>query len=735
MQMAEHANPMNGMKTIDYRRDIDGLRGIAVLSVVLYHAGVPFLGGGYVGVDVFFVISGYLISSHIYRDLLQGTFSIRSFYERRAKRILPALLAVVSVFTCLGAILLAPRELEVLCAQSISALTSVSNILFWVRTSYFGPHADLKPMLMTWSLGVEEQFYLLFPLLVGWIWVLGRRKLLLSLAALSVVSFAVSVFQVSFYPSASFFLLTSRWWELGSGTILGIYEAGRTKEAGAGLIDWRREVFGVLGIIGVLAGVLLYNSTTLFPGVAALLPVAASLMLLSSKESWVNRNILSFKILVAVGLVSYSLYLWHWPILSLAQYCSGDALAAVPKGWLVALAFAVATFSYFFVEQPCRRMRRTSRTLKRYALASVLCSIPACILLAGRGLPSRYPVAAEIEQEAHSPPIASCTAQDGQSSPVTSGGCSSIKGHPTIAIMGDSHAASLNRYLQSALESRDLSVAQFTKSSCPQLDFVAPGGAERENCVRFNHNSIGHVIKDPNIKTVVLAGYWLALFPPFMEQGRYVAEGQKASNLSVEDSWRNLGAGLNDVVARLHAGGKRVYVVIDSPSLGFDPLLLTLSDAIVTRRAIKKLLWNGDSSGLIPHSEEPNNIRLEGLLRQVAASHHAQIIDLYGTLCTGSTCRYALNGRPLYEDPHHLTRLGAEFAIGDSAASLADEQIRDAGLLPGSLSSCGRRVRTHLIGARARPRLSSLCRDRDSYLRARGRLYKTQPSDTTVPSL
>jgi peptidoglycan/LPS O-acetylase OafA/YrhL len=673
---------MGSLSKVSYRPDIDGLRGIAVLSVVLYHAGVPFLRGGYVGVDVFFVISGYLISSHIYRDLVQGTFSLRTFYERRAKRILPALLAVVSVFTCLGALLLAPRELEVLSAQSISALTSASNILFWLRTSYFAPHAELKPMLMTWSLGVEEQFYLLFPLLLGWIWAFGRRKLILSLAALSMVSFAVSVFQVSFYPSASFFLLTSRWWELGLGTILGIYEVSLTEQAGGRLAIWRREAFGVVGVLGVLAGALLYNSTTLFPGAGALLPVLASLMLLSSNGSWVNRNILSSKVLVGVGLISYSLYLWHWPILSLAQYCSGDALAPVPTACLVAFAFVVATFSYFFVEQPFRRMRRTSRTLRRFALASVLCSIPALLLLAGRGLPSRYPVAARIEQEAHSPSIAACTAQDGQSSPVTSGSCSFIKGQPTVAIMGDSHAASLNRYLQSALESRGWSVAQFTKTSCPPLGLVAPSSAEQENCVAFNQNSLAEVIKDPDVKTVVLAGYWLTSFPPFTEQGRYVAEGQKASALSVADSWSNFGAGLNDVVVRLEGSGKRVFIVIDSPSLGFNPLLLTLSDAITPRRALKKLLWRGDSSGLIQQGEDPNNRRLEILLRQVAASHHAEVIDLYGTLCAGSTCRYALNGRPFFEDPHHLTRFGAEFALGESAAWLANAQAERAGISP-----------------------------------------------------
>ncbi len=545
---------MKGLSKASYRPDIDGLRGIAVLSVVLYHAGVPYVGGGYVGVDIFFVISGYLISSHIYQDRIQGSFSLRSFYERRAKRILPALLTVVSVFTCVAFVLFAPRELEVFSAQAITALTSTSNIFFWLRTNYFAPHAELKPMLMTWSLGVEEQFYLLFPLLVGWIWVRGRRYLLLSLAGLSAVSFAVSIYQVFFYPTASFFLLTSRWWELGLGTILGIHEVGRPKGVDGSFAVWLREAFGAVGIAGIIASVVLYNSNTLFPGVGALLPVVASLMLLSSKESWVNRNILSLKALVAVGLVSYSLYLWHWPILSFAEFCSADALPPAQKACLIGLAFVAAILTYFFVEQPFRRAPRTDRTLRRYATATVLCLLPVCVLLAGKGWASRYPAAARMEEEAHSPSIADCTAQDGQSSPMK--GCSSATGYPTIAIMGDSHAASLNRYLRSALESRGWSVAQFTKSSCPQLGLVAPGSPERERCVAFNQNSLAAVIGNPNIKTVVLAGYWLTYFPPFMDKGRYVAEGQQESSVSMEDSWSNLRAGLSDVVARLQASGR-----------------------------------------------------------------------------------------------------------------------------------------------------------------------------------
>jgi peptidoglycan/LPS O-acetylase OafA/YrhL len=204
------------------------------LSVVLFHAGVPFLRGGFIGVDIFFVISGYLISSHIYRDLKKGAFSLRSFYEKRARRILPALLTVLAVCTILGCILFAPRELEVLSAHTITAITSTSNIFFWLRTDYFAPHAELKPLLMTWSLGVEEQFYLLFPLLLAWLWRLGRRRLILSLTLISVLSFAVAAFQVLYHQTSSFYLLPSRWWELGLGTILGVYEASRAPEETSG---------------------------------------------------------------------------------------------------------------------------------------------------------------------------------------------------------------------------------------------------------------------------------------------------------------------------------------------------------------------------------------------------------------------------------------------------------------------------------------------------------------------
>jgi peptidoglycan/LPS O-acetylase OafA/YrhL len=687
---------------INHRADIDGLRGIAVLAVVLYHAGVPFLAGGYVGVDVFFVISGYLISAHIYRDRSQNNFSLRSFYERRAKRILPALLVVVSAFACLGVVLLAPRELEVLCVQSITALTSSSNLFFWLRTNYFAPHAELKPMLMTWSLGVEEQFYIVFPLLVGWVWNRGRRFLLLSLGALSVLTLLISIYQSFAYPTAAFFLLTSRWWELGFGTILGIHEAGLVDEKRKAVRGWRTELLGAAGLAGVLAGAFLYDGATRFPGAAALLPVVASLMLLSAKNSWVNRTLLSTKSLVAIGLISYSLYLWHWPILSFAQFCSGDALPPVQKACLVALAVALATLSYFFVEQPFRRMTRTPRTLYRYAAVSALCSIPLCVLLFNKGWPARYPGAAAIEQQAHLPSIETCIAHDGQSTAVRSGGCSPAQSDRTLAILGDSHAASLNRYLQTALESKGWSVAEFTKSSCPPLGHVAPGSAERANCVAFSQNSLDQVVGDPNIKTVLLAGYWMTLFPPFMEHGRYTAEGQTAASLTVEDSWRNLEAGLNEEAARLQAGGKKIVIVIDSPSLGFNPLLVTLSDAIGPRRALKRILWNGNDESVTAVPKMPGKTRMESRLRRVAARHDAEVVDLYAGLCVQSTCRYALNGQPLFEDPHHLTRLGAELAMRQSTASLAAEPMQHAGLTSGNALALS--TRPGLSSTRPEPR-------------------------------
>src|ERR1700690_1640793 len=289
-----------------YRPDIDGLRAVAIIAVVAFHARLTGFSGGFIGVDVFLVISGYLIGSLVYRDVSESRFSLLHFYERRAKRILPALLAVLFVCNLIAFVLLSPLELRGYCAQSFSAVTSTSNIYYWLRSNYFNPATALKPLLMTWSLGIEEQFYLLFPVGLFLLHKFVRRRVFLFITLACVLSFVVCELTVRAYPSAAFYLLPMRAWELGIGVLIAVYEVQRDRPARLG--PAAANLLGCLGLALILVPVLAYTEGTRFPGFAALLPTAGTAFLIHSRNSLVNRRFLASRPMVFVGLISYSWY-------------------------------------------------------------------------------------------------------------------------------------------------------------------------------------------------------------------------------------------------------------------------------------------------------------------------------------------------------------------------------------------------------------------------------------------
>ncbi|WP_144244377.1 acyltransferase family protein, partial [Pseudohaliea rubra] len=331
-----------------YRPEIDGLRALAVLPIVLFHAGFAWLPGGYVGVDIFFVISGYLLGTIVSRDIAGGRFSVRRFYARRARRLLPAMLAMLAVTLVAGYFLLLPGELLRLAQATLSVLLLVPNIYFWESaTSYFGLDIATEPLLHTWSLGVEEQFYLLLPALLL---VSARlRRPWLLLAALLLISFLVNVSLMTIDSSSSFYLLPGRAWELLAGVLLGRY---------GGKLRAHRGSAGALGVAGLLLCTLpmvLLDETSPFPGSNALWPVLGTAALLAATKdsdtgvSW----LLARAPLVAIGRVSYSLYLWHWPVVVYLELARPDADS---NRWLtLALSLALAWLSYTCIEQRYRR--------------------------------------------------------------------------------------------------------------------------------------------------------------------------------------------------------------------------------------------------------------------------------------------------------------------------------------------------------------------------------------------
>ena len=346
-----------------YRPEIDGLRAIAVAAVILFHAGFATFSGGFVGVDVFFVISGFLITSIIVGELEAGRFSVIRFYERRARRILPALFTVMAACVPFAWRLLSPDDLKDF-AQSMAAICLfASNVLFWGESGYFDTQAELKPLLHTWSLAVEEQFYVIFPLLLAAVWRLGRVAVLPLIAAIAAVSLVTSVDEVRNFPSAAFYLLPSRAWQLLVGAVAS-FVAGRWQNAGVRNASVRvvSEAFGWVGMAMILVPLFLFDERTSFPGLNAAWPtVGTALVLLGASDGTSVGRMLAWRPLVGLGLISYSAYLWHQPLFAFAKHALMAELPADLAIVLCAVTIVLACLSWRYVEQPFRDRSRIGR--------------------------------------------------------------------------------------------------------------------------------------------------------------------------------------------------------------------------------------------------------------------------------------------------------------------------------------------------------------------------------------
>ena len=363
-----------------YRREVDGLRAVAVMTVILFHAGVAGFGGGFLGVDVFFVISGYLISTILMAEVEGDRFSLVKFYERRARRILPALYVMMAAVTVAAALVLMPDDLTRFARSLVAVPLFGSNVLFWQESGYFAATNELKPLLHTWSLAVEEQFYLLFPLMLLLLRRRSRSFALASFALLFAVSLAAADWGSLQKPTPAFFLLPTRFWE----PLAGVFVA---YAVGAG---WRDRlpvrlaaILSTLGLAMVAVAVAAFDRSPPTPGLSTLLPVVGTMLYLTwSRPTDPAGWLLSTKAMVGVGLVSYSAYLWHQPLFALSRYLSAGALSVAGQAGLIALTFALAYASWRWVEQPFRDARFNQARIFRWSLAGSL----AFVAVGGAGI-------------------------------------------------------------------------------------------------------------------------------------------------------------------------------------------------------------------------------------------------------------------------------------------------------------------------------------------------------------
>lgn len=662
-----------------YRADIDGLRAVAILPVVLFHAGVGRFAGGYVGVDVFFVISGFLITGVIARELKRGTFTYQQFYLRRAKRIVPALLLVLGASMLAGLVVMGPGELKELGKLVLATNLFVSNIVLWRDVGYFGDAAELKPLLMTWSLGVEEQFYLVWPILLG---TTLRLRLRLSTLVLvvGVASFALAVTSVRVWPTPAFYLLPTRAWELLLGAWLAIPAIDGADDGwAAGRV---RDIASVAGLLMVTVAVLGFDSETVFPGEAALIPcLGTALLIWSGQTAAVNRLLLSRRPVVLVGLISYSLYLWHWPLLAYGRILARGEMSAAATSGLVILSFALAYVTWRFVEGPFRQRSSVPPlvSLARFGVATAFGATFGLALLLAGGLPGRLSpaaLAADASRRDINPLRALCLRSASVSGPPAP---ACLYGGPEgryAAIWGDSHADALAPGLRAWFRAAGLGSLQFTADACPPLlgVDVLLGSSQVRGCRKLNDQTFARLAADQTVDTVILAARW----PHYAHNSRFGAEyGQKAyltddtsAERSEANSLRAFAASLERAVDSLIGAGKRVVIVGPIPEMGRN-----IPDCLMRRHMRVPALIAGsgvEGGGLdcdVKASDVKARLAATSEVIERLATRNPRTITVWPErqICLLERCISSVDGVVIYSDDDHLSAHGAEFVAGGFA--------------------------------------------------------------------
>jgi len=500
-----------------YRRDIDGLRAVSILSVVGFHAFPSWIKGGFIGVDVFFVISGFLISGIIFENLERGSFSFAEFYSRRIRRIFPALILILVACFILGRITMLPDDYKMLGKHIVAGVGFISNFALWQEAGYFDVDADMKPLLHLWSLGIEEQFYIVWPLLL-WIVCKKRYNPLIVCAIITTLSFADTVFYMREYAIAPFYSPLSRFWELSLGALLA-HEKLHPSTPLQYLNTWIRRP-GVLiichaqswlGMALIATAVIRLNKNVIFPGYLALLPTLGAWFILSAgPQAWPNRVVLSNRILVWFGLISFPLYLWHWPLLSFARIVEGNDLSCEVRVAIVLVSIVLAWLTYRLIEMPLRFGGHSQRKVA-CLLAAML-----CIGYLGfndfehSGYAFRYPPVIRDLLNVHfgTPQDyrdSKCLLTAEQDASQFSSECTDRSKAAMIFLWGDSHAASLYSGLKHFGDLHQTGVSQYTTSACPPiLDYIPEDRPLCKNINEFILEKIASLKPD----SVVLLANW-----------------------------------------------------------------------------------------------------------------------------------------------------------------------------------------------------------------------------------
>ncbi|WP_299842307.1 acyltransferase family protein [uncultured Roseovarius sp.] len=639
-----------------YRADIDGLRAVAVLPVVAFHTGLG-LSGGFVGVDIFFVISGFLITSIIFDEAKSGSFSIVAFYERRVRRIIPALFSVILLTAIAAYAIMIPSHLEDFAQSAIASAFFFANIWQYLSQGYFTEAAELKPLLHTWSLGIEEQFYIFFPPLFVWLFRrAGVGQTVSWLGILGLISFGFSIWAVANNPDAAFYLPQYRIWELVLGAVLAIAItegwikqflmnktlAGVTAFAGIALIVWSVVTFG---------------PETQFPGLAALAPClgAAALIASGTHVQTPLSRLLSLTPFVFVGKISYSLYLWHWPVISLYYYINVDDFSTTQGLICITLSFALAIASWRYIEQPFRQKKQISRAkvFAGFFATSAVIFTAASVTTQMEGFPDRMPteITKALSRDGLLHDRRDChrvTPERARNGDVCVRGDMSVE--PSFMLVGDSHADAISPAIFKAAERAHLSGYHFTGSFIPLIDVSRPGMPEWPE---QTDAMIEFLKQRPQIETLYIARLWLVQ----MTGESYRHTGR----IWLDDGYDGSGTSYNPTAT---ANGLSKF------AKAFPNVRIVLLDDIPTGdeldlRTHARLLLYGDKKHLsvlgLPVAEERRQRETyEPHLQKLAAEFpNVEYRSIFKSLCGPEVCPLYDGDLRIYRDGDHLSHKGA----------------------------------------------------------------------------